>query len=307
LSREIVKSSIRYIKDLSRYLAAELSAAGVQTPMLDARILTAAAVGLDGDSILAARDQPVSAVQIQAASALCARRAAGEPVSRIIGMREFWSLPFRLSEATLDPRADSETLIEVALKLFENQRPPARIIDLGTGSGCLLLALLSAWPDSFGIGIDLSGDAVKVAAANAAALGLARRAQMQVGNWLDGVPPRDRAEIGLLIANPPYIPAADIETLAVDVRAFDPQAALDGGPDGLDAYRQIAAQLAVVDQQNSHRPVWLIFEIGYDQAAAVSRIFDGIGYHLFQKQSDYGGNDRCLVFQDAQVMGQVSQ
>lgn len=302
-----MKSSIRYIKDLSRYLAAELSAAGVQTPMLDARILTAAAVGLDGDSILAARDQPVSAVQIQAASALCARRAAGEPVSRIIGMREFWSLPFRLSEATLDPRADSETLIEVALKLFENQRPPARIIDLGTGSGCLLLALLSAWPDSFGIGIDLSGDAVKVAAANAAALGLARRAQMQVGNWLDGVPPRDRAEIGLLIANPPYIPAADIETLAVDVRAFDPQAALDGGPDGLDAYRQIAAQLAVVDQQNSHRPVWLIFEIGYDQAAAVSRIFDGIGYHLFQKQADYGGNDRCLVFQDVQVMGQVSQ
>jgi release factor glutamine methyltransferase len=202
-----VKSSIRYIKDLSRYLAAELSAAGVQTPMLDARILTAAAVGLDGDSILAARDQPVSAVQIQAASALCARRAAGEPVSRIIGMREFWSLPFRLSEATLDPRADSETLIEVALKLFENQRPPARIIDLGTGSGCLLLALLSAWPDSFGIGIDLSGDAVKVAAANAAALGLARRAQMQVGNWLDGVPPRDRAEIGLLIANRPWTAA----------------------------------------------------------------------------------------------------
>ena len=149
-------ADIQRIKDLSRHLAALLTTAGVPTPMLDARLLTAHALGLDGQQVLACRDRSVTAAQIAVACALSGRRAAGEPVSRITGTREFWSLPFRLSEATLDPRADSETLITAALQLFHGREPPARIVDLGTGSGCLLFALRTEWPSSFGIGVDMS-------------------------------------------------------------------------------------------------------------------------------------------------------
>ena len=288
-------ADIQRIKDLSRHLAALLTTAGVPTPMLDARLLTAHALGLDGQQVLACRDRSVTAAQIAVACALSGRRAAGEPVSRITGMREFWSLPFRLSEATLDPRADSETLITAALQLFHGRQPPAQIVDLGTGSGCLLLALLTEWPSSFGIGVDMSQSAVRTATANAAALGLAERARMQVGNWLEGFGAGEFAGIDLLLANPPYIPAAVVETLAIEVRDHDPRAALDGGMDGLDAYRAIAGQLSAAYRQTHKLPPWIILEIGHDQAADVTAIMATAGYRLFKKQLDYGDNDRCLV------------
>ena len=288
-------ADIQRIKDLSRHLAALLTTAGVPTPMLDARLLTAHALGLDGQQVLACRDRSVTAAQIAVACALSGRRAAGEPVSRITGTREFWSLPFRLSEATLDPRADSETLITAALQLFHGRQPPAQIVDLGTGSGCLLLALLTEWPSSFGIGVDMSQSAVRTATANAAALGLAERARMQVGNWLEGFGAGEFAGIDLLLANPPYIPAAVVETLAIEVRDHDPRAALDGGMDGLDAYRAIAGQLSAAYRQTHKLPPWIILEIGHDQAADVTAIMATAGYRLVKKQLDYGDNDRCLV------------
>ena len=288
-------ADIQRIKDLSRHLAALLTTAGVPTPMLDARLLTAHALGLDGQQVLACRDRSVTAAQIAVACALSGRRAAGEPVSRITGTREFWSLPFRLSEATLDPRADSETLITAALQLFHGRQPPAQIVDLGTGSGCLLLALLTEWPSSFGIGVDMSQSAVRTATANAAALGLAERTRMQVGNWLEGFDAGEFAGIDLLLANPPYIPAAVVETLAIEVRDHDPRAALDGGMDGLDAYRAIAGQLSAAYRQTHKLPPWIILEIGHDQAADVTAIMATAGYRLFKKQLDYGDNDRCLV------------
>lgn len=288
-------TDIQRIKDLSRHLAAQLTTAGVPTPMLDARLLTAHALGLDGQQVLACRDRSVTAAQIAVACALSGRRAAGEPVSRITGMREFWSLPFRLSEATLDPRADSETLITAALQLFHGRQPPEQIVDLGTGSGCLLLALLTEWPSSFGIGVDMSQSAVRTATANAAALGLAERARMQVGNWLEGFGADEFAGIGLLLANPPYIPAAVVETLAIEVRDHDPRAALDGGMDGLDAYRAIAGQLSAAYRQTHKLPPWIILEIGHNQAADVTAIMATAGYRLLKKQLDYGDNDRCLV------------
>ncbi len=288
-------ADIQRIKDLSRHLAALLTTAGVPTPMLDARLLTAHALGLDGQQVLACRDLSVTAAQIAVACALSGRRAAGEPVSRITGTREFWSLPFRLSEATLDPRADSETLITAALQLFHGRQPPAQIVDLGTGSGCLLLALLTEWPSSFGIGVDMSQSAVRTATANAAALGLAERARMQVGNWLEGFGAGEFAGIDLLLANPPYIPAAVVETLAIEVRDHDPRTALDGGMDGLDAYRAIAGQLSAAYRQTHKLPPWIILEIGHDQAADVTAIMATAGYRLFKKQLDYSDNDRCLV------------
>ena len=270
-------ADIQRIKDLSRHLAAQLTTAGVPTPMLDARLLTAHALGLDGQQVLACRDRSVTAAQITVACALSGRRAAGEPVSRITGTREFWSLPFRLSEATLDPRADSATLITAALQLFHGRQPPAQIVDLGTGSGCLLLALLTEWPSSFGIGVDMSQSAVRTATANAAALGLAERARMQVGNWLEGFGAGEFAGIDLLLANPPYIPAAVVETLAIEVRDHDPRAALDGGMDGLDAYRAIAGQLSAAYRQTHKLPPWIILEIGHDQAADVTAIMATAG------------------------------
>jgi release factor glutamine methyltransferase len=206
-------------------------------PRLEARLLLAHALGVSQNDLI--RD-PNRRVDTGGYASLVSRRAAREPLAHIIGQREFWSMAFQVSSATLIPRPDSETLIEAALAAFAKRSPPRRIIDLGTGTGCLLLALLSEFPDAFGIGVDVSPDAAAVARANAARHGLTERAAFVVGDWTSAISGR----FDLIISNPPYIAACDIPNLMPEVAWHDPWQALDGGLDGYDAYRTILPAIA---------------------------------------------------------------
>ncbi|MBI1182466.1 MAG: peptide chain release factor N(5)-glutamine methyltransferase [Alphaproteobacteria bacterium] len=220
-------------------------------------------------------------------TALVERRAAREPVSRILGRREFWSLDFALGEAVLDPRPDTETLVRAALDWLV-PRGPSRILDLGTGSGCILLALLHERPEDTGAGIDVSPAALGVARRNAASLGLGGRAVFAAGDWLDAV---GDGVADLVVANPPYIAHADLAALEPEVRLFDPAAALDGGGDGLDAYRALSRDLRRVT-----RPGGAAFlEIGAGQENAVYTLLLKGGAVTVRRHADLAGRVRVLA------------
>lgn len=269
---------------------ATLKAAGIAEAATDARILTAAALGLDRIALLTAGERALSVDAVARIHAVIARRAQHEPVARILGRREFWGLDFSLNTATLVPRPESETLIEATIALFPDRQAPLRILDLGTGSGCLLLALLHEFQHATGLGVDCAPDAVAQATVNAAALGLAARANFKVANWNKAdfmttvAPPFD-----LIISNPPYIPSKIIPTLDAEVRDYDPAAALDGGADGLDAYRTLRALLPTL----SHATTVALFEIGYDQGASVPALFQGA--YRTELRHDLAGQPRCVI------------
>ena len=212
------------------------------------------------------------------------RRIRREPVARIIGAREFWGLNFGLNEATLEPRPDSETLVEAVLAF---RKANARILDLGTGTGCLLLALLHEMPAATGMGIDMNPRAVEQAIFNAAALGLGERAMFRTGNWLTDI----KENFDIILSNPPYIPASDISTLMPEVRDYDPMLALDGGVDGLAPYRFLIPQLA-----NFLNPQGIAaFEVGAGQAPQVADLFRQSGFANIAIHKDLGGIDRCVT------------
>ncbi len=267
--------------------AARLEAAGIPQARLDARLLVGAATGESPDGLLASRDRPVEGAARARLDALLARRLGREPVARILGEREFWSLPFRLGPATIVPRPETETLVEAALDAVADRVSAWRVLDLGTGSGCLLLALLSELPAAWGVGTDIALDALTVAAANARRLGLDGRGRWLAGPWTD---PLDGA-FDLIVANPPYVPAADIEALEPEVAAYDPRAALDGGADGLDAYRALlpgaTARLATGGR--------LLLEVGAGQATPVAALARGAGLAVSEIRPDLAGVDRCVV------------
>ena len=217
-----------------------------------------------------------------------ARRAGREPVSRILGEREFWSLRFSLAPDTLDPRPDSETVVEAALDWCGERPGPLRVLDLGTGTGCLLLAVLESRPEATGIGTDIAAGAVAEAARNAAALGLSDRASFRRADWDAGIAGR----FDLILSNPPYIPTPEIGGLEPEVTSWDPKAALDGGADGLDAYRRIAPAAA-----GRLAPGGAAFlEIGAGQEEPVEAIMAAEGFSRFVRKADLGGNVRCLGF-----------
>ncbi|WP_439365336.1 peptide chain release factor N(5)-glutamine methyltransferase [Bradyrhizobium sp. DASA03005] len=228
------------IESARRALAAQLRSAGLDEAELDARILISAALGLDLTGLIAQAARPLTAAEASRLAQHTQRRIAGEPVARILGTREFWGLPFRLSEATLVPRPDTETVVELALEILRERQAshPPRIADIGTGSGAILLALLHEIPDAFGVGTDLSQNALITARDNAAALGLAGRAGFVACSYATAL----RGPFDLIVSNPPYIPSAEIPKLSVEVREHDPHLALDGGNDGYDAYRTLIPQ-----------------------------------------------------------------
>jgi release factor glutamine methyltransferase len=273
---------------LLRLSEQRLRAAGIDSPELDARLLVAAALDIKPDALRMAEDRALGTEEAQRAEALLARRIeAREPVARILGRREFWSLAFRVTPAVLDPRADSETLIEAAFRAFPNRAARLRVLDLGTGSGCLLLAALQEYPNATGIGIDASEAALAVAAENAAKLGLAARAKFQHGDWGRGLEER----FDLVLCNPPYIAEAERASLAPEVMRHDPAAALFAGPDGLDAYRAILPDLPRLLAHDGRA----FFEIGASQAAAVSAIARASGLKVIAVKQDLAGRDRCVV------------
>ncbi len=259
--------------------AAALRAAALRIDRLDAEVLLAHLLGVPRLMLLTQPDRPVDASDY---AALVDRRASGEPVAYITGRREFWSLDLRVIPDVLIPRPDSETLIEAAVAHFET-RAPATIVDLGTGSGALLLAALSEWPHATGVGIDASPAALSVAADNAAHLGFGARARFAPGGW-DG----DGGTHDLILCNPPYI--ADGARLPSDVLDHEPHAALFAGPDGLADYRRIAP---VLGAQLAPGGVACI-EIGYDQGDSAAALFRAEGLTVALRR-DLAGLPRCLV------------
>lgn len=218
-----------------------------------------------------------------------ARRLAGEPLWRVLGAREFWGLSFSLSPGTLEPRPDSEALIEAALgHLAARRHDRLRLLDLGTGTGCLLIATLREFPQASGLGIDLSPDAVTTATGNAARNGVGERAAFQQGSWTNGVSER----FDLILSNPPYIGSDEIAHLDKNVREYDPRLALDGGPDGLDAYRALAAALPGRLKAGG----LAILEIGAGQEEAVVAMMRQAGLDHLASRRDLGGHIRALVF-----------
>lgn len=224
-----------------RTLTAHFASAAIDSPELDARLLIGAVLGLDLTGMIKAASQTLTPDQSTRLEGFTRRRLAGEPIARILGFKEFWGLPFKLSAETLVPRPDTETVVELALQMLRAAHAPNRqfrIADLGTGSGAILLALLSELPTAGGVGTDISGSALQTAAANAAELGLADRATFVACEYAAGLSGR----FDLIVSNPPYIRSAAIRGLAVEVRDHDPHPALDGGADGLDAYRALIPQ-----------------------------------------------------------------
>lgn len=230
------------IESARRALAVQLRSAQLDEAELDARILLGAILGLDLTGLIAQAARTLTEAEAARLAQHAQRRIAGEPVARILGVREFWGLPFRLSEATLVPRPDTETVVERALELFRERQMshPPRIADIGTGSGAILLALLHEIPEAFGVGTDLSLSALDTAKGNAAALGLAGRAAFVACSYAAAL----RGPFDLIVSNPPYIPSGEIPKLGIEVREHDPHLALDGGNDGYDAYRALIPQAA---------------------------------------------------------------
>ena len=267
--------------------AARLDAAGIAEPRHEARLILALALGLEPATVLGWPERPVEPKLAAAAAALIERRTKGEPLSRLRGKREFWSLDFALSPETLDPRPDSETLIAAALRDIPDRAAALRVVDFGTGTGCLLLALISELPNATGIGIDIAPGAVAMAEVNAAALGLAGRAEFRIGSWdtrIDG--PAD-----VILANPPYIPSSEIGRLPVEVSTFDPRAALDGGPDGLSAYRALGAAIRGLLGPAGKAYI----EVGAGQRLQVARVLGEAGLTVEAVRRDLAGIERCVV------------
>ncbi len=270
------------IGDVARILAA----AGISHARHEARLLAAAATGLNSASIIGHPERKLTPAERQRLGEFARRRQAREPISRILGWREFWSLRFALGPGTLDPRPDSETLVAAALEGVD-RASAISVLDLGTGSGCLLLAMLSELPAATGLGIDLNPQALAVAAANARSLGLEARSRFQRGDWAQGLAGR----WDLVLCNPPYVPAADIAGLDPEVAKFDPLLALAGGPDGLDAYRRLAGELARLLAPKGRA----VIEIGAGQDVAAATILSAGGLRLIGQRADLSGVVRCLV------------
>ncbi|MCL2470063.1 MAG: peptide chain release factor N(5)-glutamine methyltransferase [Alphaproteobacteria bacterium] len=246
-----------------------LKEVGIDQPIFDTRFLTAQALQCDRAALLAQAERDLTDEEQAAIQTLITRRANRESVARILGERDFWGLSFALNEATLEPRPDSETLIEAALH-FCQKHAAISILDLGTGSGCLLLALLSALPASKGLGIDQSPRALEQAQLNAKNLGFESRANFLQSHWLDNV----EGLFDLIVSNPPYIKTQDLKTLQREVRDYDPHLALDGGEDGLDAYRTLIPQL----KNHMKKNALLLFEVGASQAPQVSALLEKEGF-----------------------------
>jgi release factor glutamine methyltransferase len=261
-----------------------LSQAGIDSARLDARLLLAATLDVAAPEVPLLAERILIPREAEAFAARIARRAAREPASRILGQREFWSLSFALGPDTLDPRPDSETVVEAALAQFGSE--PRRVLDLGTGTGCLLLAILSERPAWSGIGLDLAPGAVSVAQANAERLGLAGRARFRIGEWQDAAESAD-----LIVTNPPYVPSGEIADLDPEVERFEPRRALDGGADGLAAYRALAPVIAAHLQPGGRA----VLEIGQGQGDRVAEVLFGAGLSVRERRRDLGGVERCLV------------
>lgn len=276
------------IAQARRSLADAFRLAALDSPDLDARLLTAHVLGLDHAALVAHSRRELNSEETAKLHKLALRRLKREPVARILGVKEFWGLPLRITEATLVPRPETETVVEAALAAMDQEGPRTRtlrIVDLGAGSGALLLALLTELPNATGVGTDVSPRALETARTNAVKLGLAERAEFIRCDFSAALPGR----FDLAVSNPPYVKSDDIETLPPEVRR-DPRRALDGGADGLDCYRAIAGQAPRLLKASGH----LVLELGLDQEAPVASLLRAAGLAPSPARTDLAGIPRAL-------------
>jgi release factor glutamine methyltransferase len=259
----------------------------VETPALDARLLFQHVTGFSHADVMARHDEEVALAAVTQFEALVARRAQHEPVSRILGQREFYGRSFQVTPDVLDPRADTEVLVTAVLQRVPEGKP-VRVLDLGTGSGAIILTLLAERPMAEGVAVDVSKAALDVTIANAERLGVGGRLQAVQSAWFERV----AGVFDVVVSNPPYIEADVIPTLSRDVRDFDPHLALDGGADGLDCYRAIAHGVGAHLAPEG----FIAVEIGAGQDGQVASIFNQSGFSLGDTHKDLGGHGRCLFF-----------
>jgi release factor glutamine methyltransferase len=277
------------VAEAQRLTAQAFRLAGIETPEVDARLLMAHALRVDRARLIAESDRKLEAREASVLSALAARRLRREPVARIFGVKEFWSLPFALSDAVLVPRPETETVVEAALDFVGRnglRTDRLRILDIGTGSGALLLALLTELPNAVGTATDISPSAIAIAHGNAERNGLASRCTFIVCNIADGL----AGPFDLIVSNPPYIAHGDIAGLAPEVRDYDPALALDGGNDGLDSYRAIAADARRLLAAGGQ----LVVELGAGQEAPVRALFTNAGLTAGAARDDLAAIPRAL-------------
>ncbi len=279
------------VETARRALTARFRTHAIVSAELDARILVGTALGLDLTGVITAASRLVTAAEAARLEDFARRRFNGEPVARILGLKEFWGLPLQLSAATLVPRPDTETVVELALEMLRADGAsgrPSRIADLGTGSGAILLALLSELPRAHGFGTDISAEALQTAGANAARAGLADRATFVACDYATGL----TGPFDLIVSNPPYIRSADIGGLAAEVRDYDPIVALDGGADGLDAYRALIPQAACVLAPGGA----LIVEAGQGQSPEIQGLMTAAGLTpAGAPKTDLAGIERAVA------------
>ena len=271
-----------------RRLAAQFHDAGIESAELDARLLVGAALELDLTGLITSASRTMTDAEAARIESLATRRLGGEPVARILGQKEFWGLPLKLSTETLVPRPDTETVVELALEIARESARPVRIADLGTGTGAILLALLHELPDARGVGTDISLGALTTAKRNANDLGLAARAGFVACNYAAAL----AGQFDLIISNPPYIASADIACLAVEVRDHDPVLALDGGADGLDAFRALIPQAAALLAVGGA----LVVEGGQGQNGPIEGLMRAAGLAVGNPaRADLGGIPRAIA------------
>ncbi|MEE8393798.1 MAG: peptide chain release factor N(5)-glutamine methyltransferase [Rhodospirillales bacterium] len=264
-----------------------LAQAGIETARLDARVLLGHAIGCDWAALLVRHDGVMPLRQVEIFKSLIARRVRREPVAHIVGRREFWSLDFHVSAATLIPRPDSETVVEAVVEINRDRHGELKILDLGTGSGCLLLSLLHEYPNARGIGVDISMPALSVAAANSRSLGVEDRAAFIAGNWDAALD----ACFDVIVVNPPYVRDEDFDKLSPEVSVFEPREALSGGHDGLDCYRSLVGGLARLLTADGAA----FLETGAGQAASVAGLVNRNDLYVIDIKRDLSRIERCVV------------
>ena len=276
------------LKEIQRKLCNNFSTIGIETPELDARIILKEVLSLDDKDLILKESLDIPEEMIEKIITIESRRLNGEPISKIFKKRDFYNSTFVISNDVLDPRPETELIVEIANN-YINKNEVKNILDLGTGSGCILLSILKENRMINGLGIDLSKEAISIAKQNSKKLNLETQSNFLVSNWMSSV----NYKYDLVVSNPPYIASEDIKKLSKSVKIYDPILSLDGGDDGLNSYRLIASDLKRIISMNA----LIIIEIGYNQSLQVIDIFKKNGFKLIKKYNDINGLDRVLTFQ----------
>lgn len=275
-------------KNILHHAKQQLTASGIASALLDADLLMAHILHTSRESVIAYPERQLTPSQAEQFQVLLARRLAREPMAHLLGKREFWGREFIVTRDTLDPRPDSETLIDAVLNLYQDRNKILNILDFGSGTGCLLLTLLAEFPQSSGLAVDISPAALEVVKRNAAKLGLAKRCQYVVSSWGREV----AGSFDLIVSNPPYIPYHEIAGLEPEVALYEPGVALDGGETGLECYQQLAPYISSLLSENGYAAL----EIGAGQQTEVRNIMEQAGLRPVSSHKDLAGIIRCLVF-----------